>query len=86
MNDLDQKHSHLQQQERNELKQLLFEYEHLFPDVPTSTSKIFPDVEIVNSKPVKQPTYRMNPLKQEYLKKEIQYLLENDFIEPSKSH
>ena len=27
----------------------------------------------------------MNPTKQKYLKEEIQYLLDNDFIEPSKS-
>jgi hypothetical protein len=85
MKNLDQKLSHLQVSERNKLKQLLIEYEHLFPDVPTRTSKIFHDVEVVNSRPLKQHPYRMNPLKQDYLKKEIQYLLENDFIEPSKS-
>ncbi|KAL3876525.1 hypothetical protein ACJMK2_034366, partial [Sinanodonta woodiana] len=82
MKNLDQKLSHLQIQERTELKQLLIEYEHLFPDIPTRTNKIFHDVEIENSRPVKQHPYRMNPLKQAYLKKEVQYLLENDFIEP----
>ncbi len=41
MKDLDQKFLHLRQTERNELKQLLFEYEHLFPDVPTKTKKFF---------------------------------------------
>ncbi len=53
--------------------------------MPTRTNKIFHDVEIVNSKPMKQHPYRMNPFKQQYMKKEIQYLLDNDFIEPSKS-
>ena len=50
MKDLDQKLLHLQPEERNELKQLLFKYEHLFPDIPTRTNKIFHDVEIVDSK------------------------------------
>ncbi len=49
------------------------------------TKFIMHNVEIVDSKPLKQHPYRMNPLKQEYLKTEIQYLLENDLIEPSKS-
>ncbi len=78
LENLDQKLSHLQDQEKSELKQLLCEYKHLFPDVPTRTNKIFHDVEIVNSKPMKQHQYRMNLFKQKY-KKKIQYLLDNDF-------
>ena len=35
--------------------------------------------------PVKQHPYRMNPVKQQYLREEIQYLLDNDFTEPSQS-
>ena len=41
------------------------------------------DVEL--SKPVKQHPYRMNPVKQQILREEVQYLLDNDFIEPSQS-
>ncbi len=69
---VDQKLSHLQDQEKSELKQLLCGYKHLFPDVPTRTNKIFHDVEIVDSKPIKQYPYRMKPLKQQYMKNEIQ--------------
>ena len=29
--------------------------------------------------------YRMNPMEQQYLREEIQYLLDHDFIEPSQS-
>ena len=83
--DLDQKLSHLDLAKRNELKQLIHEYEHLFPDIPTRTDKIFHDVDIDGSKPVKQHPYRMNPVKQQYLREKIQYLLDNDFIEPSQS-
>ena len=35
--------------------------------------------------PIKQHHYRMSPAKKECLKEEIQYSLENDFIEPSNS-
>ncbi|MCU7801257.1 MAG: reverse transcriptase, partial [gamma proteobacterium symbiont of Lucinoma myriamae] len=85
LHNLDQKLSHLSPSERQEITGLLYEYEHLFPDVPSRTDKIFHDVDVGDSTPVKQHPYRMNPFKQEYLKNEVQYLLENDFIEPSKS-
>ena len=57
-----------------------------FPDVPTRTNKLFlHGVDVGDAKPVKQHPYRSNPVKQQILKEEIKYLLENDFIEPSKS-
>ena len=68
------------------LKQLILEYEHLFPDIPSRTDKIYHDVDIIDgSKHVKQHPYRMNPVKQQYLREEVQYLLDNDFIEPIQS-
>ena len=71
---------------QEELKQLIHEYEHLFPDIPTRTDKIYHDVIVEDSKPIKQHPYRMNPLKRKYLQDEVKYLLENDFIEPSQSN
>ena len=85
LNDLDQKLQHLEPQEREELKQLILEYKHLFPDVPSQTDKIYHDVIIEDSKPVKQHPYRMHPEKQKYLQKEVDYLLEHDLIEKSES-
>ena len=86
LKDLDQKLSHLSSDKRLELKQLILEYEHLFPDIPSKTDKIHHDVELIDgSKPVKQHPYRMNPVKQQILREEVQYLLDNDFIEPSQS-
>ena len=38
------------------------------------------------SKPIKPHPYRMNPMKLQYLRQEIQYSLDNDFIEPCKSN
>ena len=34
---------------------------------------------------MKQHPYIMNPVKQQILRNEVQYLLDNDFIEPSQS-
>ena len=39
LKDLDQKLSHLSSDKRLELKQLILEYEHLFPDIPSKTDK-----------------------------------------------
>ena len=86
LKNLNNKLSHLEPSQQEELKQLIHEYEHLFPDIPTRTDKIYHDVIVEDSKPVKQHPYRMNPLKQKYLQDEVKYLLENDFIEPSQSN
>ena len=51
----------------------------MFPDVPSKTDKIFHDVDIGDSMPIKQHPYQMSPVKKECLKEE------NDFIEPSNS-
>ena len=68
---LDKKLSHLYQPQRDEL--LILEYEHLFPDMPTRTDNIYHDVDIEGSKPIKQRPYKMNPMKLQYLREEIQY-------------
>ena len=86
LRNLNNKLSHLEPSQQEELKQLIHEYEHLFPDIPTRTDKIYHDVIVEDSKPIKQHPYRMNPLKQKYLRDEVKYLLKNDFIEPSQSN
>ena len=86
LRNLNNKLSHLKPSQQEELKQLIHEYEHLFPDIPTRTDKIYHDVIVEDSKPIKQHPYRMNPLKRKYLQDEVKYLLENDFIEPSQSN
>ena len=86
LRNLNNKLSHLEPSQQEKLKQLIHEYEHLFPDIPTRTDKIYHDVIVEDSKPIKQHPYRMNPLKQKYLQDEVKYLLENEFIEPSQSN
>ena len=86
LRNLNNKLSHLEPSQQEELKQFIHEYEHLFPDIPTRTDKIYHDVIVEDSKPIRQHPYRMNPLKRKYLQDEVKYLLENDFIEPSQSN
>ena len=85
LRNLDSKLSHLSESQRQDLEKLLLEFEHLFPDVPTRTYQIYHDVDVGNADPIKQHSYRLSPSKKKYLKEEIKYLLENDFIEPSNS-
>ena len=86
LKDLDRKLSHLDSDERLGLKRLILEYEHLLPDIPPRTDKIYHDVDNIDgSIPVKQHPYRMNPAKQQYLREEVQYLLDKHFIVLSKS-
>ena len=51
----------------------------------TRTDHFYNDADIEGSIPIKQPQYTMNPMKLQYLREEIQYLLDNDFIEPCQS-
>ena len=69
-----------------DVKALIQEYESLFPDVPSRTDRIAHDVEINHAPPIKQHPYCLNPTKQKHLEAEIEYLLKNDFIEPSQSN
>ena len=46
LKDLDKKLSHLDPTQCDELKMLILEYEHLFPDIPTRTDQIYHDVDI----------------------------------------
>ena len=44
---------HLDQTKDDELKMLICVYEHLFPDIPIRTDKIYHDVDVEGSKPMK---------------------------------
>ncbi|XP_061698866.1 protachykinin-1 isoform X2 [Syngnathoides biaculeatus] len=54
-------------------------------NVPGRTCLISHDIDVGDAPPVKQHPYRMNLVKSEILQKEVQYMLDNDIIEPSDS-
>ena len=68
-----------------EIKQLIHEREDIFPDVPSRTNAADHDVDVGDHEAIKQHPYRVNPLKRAHLNKEIEYMLQNNIIEPSKS-
>ena len=80
---LDSKLSHLKESQCQDLEKLLQEYKDLFPDVPSRTDQIYHDVDVGDATPIKQRPYRLNSSKQQYLKEEIKYLLNNGLIELS---
>ena len=82
---LDKKLSHLPLKERAEVVNLIKEFILLFPDTPGKTTAVIHDVDIEDAAPCRQHPYQMNPLKLQHLQSEIEYMLQNDIIEPSSS-
>ena len=83
--DLSTKLQHLAPLERDVLAPLIKEYSDLFPDVPGRVKGVYHDVDVGESSPIKQHPYRVGPVKAAAMDKEIQYMLDNDIIEPSNS-
>ncbi|CAC5364330.1 unnamed protein product [Mytilus coruscus] len=82
---LDSKLAHVSFDRREKLKALVFSFKNLFPDVPNKTTAVCHDVDIGDASPIKQHPYRFSPLKLEFMRPGINYMLDNDIIEPSNS-
>ena len=85
LTNLDSKLGHLSQDQQSQIANLIHKFDNIFPDTPSRTNAAFHDVDVGDTKPIKQHPYRVNPLKMEHLKNEINYMLDNDIIEPSSS-
>ena len=83
--DLSSHLAHLPVEQRAEITQLILEYPMLFNDTPTCTSVIEHDIVVSNPRPIRQHPYRANAAKRAAMKKEVQYLLDNDLARPSSS-
>ncbi|XP_059805417.1 uncharacterized protein LOC132380544 [Hypanus sabinus] len=86
LENIDEKLAHLQLEQRQQMKELIFKYGELFPDVPRRTTIASHDVDVGDAKPIKQHPYRMNMEKCELAEKEIEYMLENNIIRHSNSN
>ena len=82
LQNLTPKLEHLPPSKQKDIEQLLLTFYQLFPDVPGCT---YHDVDVGTARPCKQHPYRVNPVKAQHLKKEIDYMLRNKVIEPSSS-
>ena len=67
------------------IKALLLEFAVLFPDVPQKTVIAFHDVDTGNALPIKRHPYKVNPVKLMHMRNEVDHMLQNGVIEPSKS-
>ena len=85
LKNLETKLSHLTSTERMEMGQFLKEFQQVFGDVPKCTTCIYHDVDVGETSPIKQHPYRVNPMKLEQMRKEVDYMLKNKIIEPSRS-
>ena len=63
MRNLDNKLSYFEPLQRHELSKLIGKYKQLFSNVPTITNKMYHDVDVGSSLPIKQHPYRMNTIK-----------------------
>ncbi|KAF8790278.1 Transposon Tf2-9 polyprotein like [Argiope bruennichi] len=76
---------HLTKEQRNQLNSLLQEFKRYFEPGGKPTPFSEHCINTGNSPPVVEPPYRMNPLKKELLKKELDTLLADGIIEECES-
>lgn len=77
--------SHLTKEHREAVSDLIAKFPNLFSDVPSQTTVLSHDIDVGDSKPVKQHPYRVNPKKREVMKSEVTYLVEHGLATPSQS-
>ena len=72
-------------EERERLEPLFAEFHNLFSDTPGRTNKTMHDVCLTDTTPVRSKPYRYNPVKEEIVREEVRYLLDNGLAVPSSS-
>lgn len=75
--------SHLSESQRSNLVELIESGKTLFSDVPSQTHLLKNDIDVVDSPPIKQHPYRVNPDKRCRLKQMVDYMVQHDIAEPS---
>ena len=82
---LDEILGHLHNDQRKDLSNLLQKYKQVCSDKPGRTSVAVHDIDVGNSRPIKQAPYRLNPDKLSKVREEVKFMIEHDIIEPSQS-
>ena len=85
LTNLMKKLSNLSQSQQQQVSSLILEFVDLFPDTPGRTPCVHHDVDVIDATPIRQHPYRVNPVKLKYLRKEVEYMIDNAIIEPSSS-
>lgn len=82
---LDDHLSYLDSPNRFDIMEVIHQHPNLFSDVPTRTNVLHHDIDVGVAGPIKQPPYRVNPVKRQLLRKEVDYMLQHGIAEPSAS-
>ncbi|XP_063841016.1 uncharacterized protein LOC135089382 [Scylla paramamosain] len=85
LGNLNDKLWHMELEKRERIREIIERFSSLFPDAPRKTNVVVHDVDVGEAEPIKQHPYRVNPQKREIMRKEVEYMLEHDLIEPSES-
>ena len=80
-----EKLAHLPVGQAADIVRLLQEHPSLFNDSPTRCPLLCHDVDVQSARSIRQPPYRLNAEKREFLCTEIHRLLEEGLIKPSLS-
>ena len=83
--DFDKTVSSLNPNQTNQVKSLLLRYPNVTSDNPGLTNLMQHDVELTDETPIRQHPYRLNPLKAEIVKREVDYMIRNRLAVPSSS-
>ena len=77
--------SHLSQLQQQQIACLILEFVDLFPDLPGRTARVQHDVDVMDVALIKQHPYWVNPIMLQFVRKEVEYMLDYGIIEPSSS-
>ncbi|XP_066969216.1 uncharacterized protein [Macrobrachium rosenbergii] len=83
LNNLSTKFQHLNSEKSEALIGIIHKYKDLFQDELGRTNVLDHDVDVGDTKPVKQCPYRLNPVKRKIVQEEVRYMLDHDLIKPS---
>ncbi|KAK3894290.1 hypothetical protein Pcinc_001954 [Petrolisthes cinctipes] len=70
---------------REEVVTLLSRYEMVFRGTPGRTTVLEHDVDVSGAPPIEQSPYRVSPYKAEVIRKEVDFMLQNNLVEPCQS-
>ena len=76
---------HLSTQQQDDVLTILQNYSGVLRDVPSRTTAIEHDIQLTEPKFIKSPPYRVNPMKRQILRQEVEKLLNMGIIQPSSS-
>lgn len=83
LSELDSYLSYLSEAEKHDVSDILGDHLDLFSDIPNRTAVMQHDIDVGDSRPIKQHAYRVNPYKRRLMQGEVDYLLQHGLAIPS---